>query len=62
MSEEALKAARDGLHVRVPASLADAAALRAEVRAADAALGAWLRSVGAGRAARADLRDEAAAR
>lgn len=62
MSEEALKAARDGLHVRVPASRADAEALRAEVRAADAALGAWLRSVGAGRAARADLRDEGAAR
>jgi len=62
MSEEALKTAWDGLHVRVPSSRADAETLRAEVRAADAALGALLRSVGTGRATRADPRDEGAAR
>lgn len=42
MSDE-LRAAQQRLQARVPVSIEDAAALRAEVRAADAALGAWLR-------------------
>lgn len=44
MSNDALTAALGGLRVRVPESAADADALRAEVRAADAALGEWLRT------------------
>ncbi|UJP09168.1 hypothetical protein L2X99_12015 [Microbacterium sp. KUDC0406] len=43
MPDRRLRAALDGLRVRVPASPEDAAALRAEVRAADAALGELLR-------------------
>lgn len=58
MSEETLRAAMRSLRVRVPASAADAAELRAEVRAADAALGAWLRETTAGRLARHDQSDD----
>lgn len=50
MSEDdALRIARDALRPRLPETAEDADALRAEVRAADAALGALLRQ----RAARA---------
>ena len=44
MSDETLAAALKTLHMRVPESPEDVAALRAEVRAADAALGAALRT------------------
>lgn len=53
MDIEVLKAARDRLRVRVPASADDAAELRAEVRAADAAIGDILRAAAASRHARA---------
>ena len=49
MDDEVLRAAMDGLRARVPASPADAAALRAEVRAADAALRNLLRQAAARR-------------
>jgi hypothetical protein len=58
MSEETLRAAMQSLRVRVPTSAADAAELRAEVRAADAALGAWLRETTADRLARHDQSDD----
>ena len=44
MSDETLSAALKNVLVRVPESLEDLAELRAEVRAADAALGAALRT------------------
>ncbi|MBY6060041.1 hypothetical protein [Microbacterium esteraromaticum] len=50
IDDDALQRALTGLHVRVPRSEADAAQLRAEVRAADAALGAALRAAGRRRA------------
>lgn len=43
-SDDALRAALDGLRVRVPASEADLEALRAEIRQADAAAGSLLRA------------------
>lgn len=49
MDDEVLRAAMDRLHARVPASATDAAALRAEVRAADVALGNVLREAAARR-------------
>ena len=54
MPDESLTAALQGVRVRVPASAADAADLRAEVIAADAALGAWLRTAAAERRAQRD--------
>ncbi|WP_193597770.1 hypothetical protein [Microbacterium sp. YJN-G] len=39
VSEEGLRAALDALHVRIPQSMADAAALRAEVQAVDREVG-----------------------
>ncbi|MFC4140616.1 MULTISPECIES: hypothetical protein [unclassified Microbacterium] len=53
MTDDRLKEALDGLRVRVPTTPEDVAALRAEVQAADAALGELLR--------RAATRDGAAA-
>lgn len=44
MSDDDLRAALSGLRVRIPQSAQDADALRAEVRAADAALGRHLRA------------------
>ncbi|MEV4777080.1 hypothetical protein LTA6_000684 [Microbacterium sp. LTA6] len=58
MSDESLAAALQGLRVRVPVSAADAADLRAEVRAADAALGAWLRTATTERLAQRDRHDD----
>ena len=58
MSDESLAAALQGLRVRVPVSAADAADLRAEVRAADAALGAWLRTATTERLAQRDWHDD----
>lgn len=58
MSDESLAAALQGLRVRVPVSAADAADLRAEVRAADAALGAWLRTAMTERLAQRDRHDD----
>lgn len=49
MDDEVLRAAMDRLRVRVPASVADAAALRREVREADAAIGNALREAAARR-------------
>lgn len=49
MSDEDLRAALAGLRVRIPESVQDADALRAEVRAADAALGERLRAAAARR-------------
>ncbi|MFE7019815.1 hypothetical protein, partial [Microbacterium sp. NPDC057650] len=43
MSDDRVREALDGLRVRVPETAEDAAALRAEVQAADAALGELLR-------------------
>lgn len=54
MSDDLLKTALAGLRVRVPASAADTAALREEVRAADAALGTALRAAAAQRGAAAN--------
>ncbi|UNK70411.1 hypothetical protein [Microbacterium sp. H1-D42] len=51
MSDEVLRTALAGLTVRIPTSAADAAALREEVRAADAALGTALRAAAAQRSA-----------
>ncbi|MFP1601167.1 hypothetical protein ACLD0U_00585 [Microbacterium sp. 2216-1] len=44
IDDDALQRALAGLYVRIPRSDEDAAQLRAEVRAADAALGAALRA------------------
>ena len=52
MPDETLTAALKTLRLRVPESLADAADLRAEVRAADVALGAALRRTTSERLAR----------
>ena len=54
MPDETLTAALKALRVRVPQSLAEAAELRAEVRAADAALGVAMRAATAERTARRD--------
>ncbi|WP_313355073.1 hypothetical protein [Microbacterium sp.] len=56
MSDDDLRAALAGLRVRVPHSAQDAVALRAEVRAADAALGRHLRVGAAQRQAGRDER------
>lgn len=47
MSEDDLRTALAGLRVRIPQTAQDALALRAEVRAADAALGRHLRAAAA---------------
>lgn len=47
MSEDDLRTALAGLRVRIPRTAQDAVALRAEVRAADAALGRHLRAAAA---------------
>ncbi|WP_217181718.1 hypothetical protein [Streptomyces sp. AC495_CC817] len=44
MSDESMRTALRGLRVRIPESADDAARLRAEVQAADAAVGEWLRA------------------
>lgn len=62
MSDEELRAALAGLRVRIPESAEDADALRAEVRAADAALGVRLRAAANERRAAADRREERRAR
>lgn len=51
MSDDDLRPALAGLRVRIPQSAQDAVALRAEVRAADAALGRHLRAAAAQRQA-----------
>ncbi len=58
MSDASLTAALQGLRVRVPTSAADAADLRAEVIAADAALGAWLRTAATAGLAQRDRHDD----
>jgi hypothetical protein len=54
MPDETLTAALHAVRVRVPDSLEDAARLRAEIRSADAALGAALRAATSERLARLD--------
>ena len=54
MSDETLAASLQAVRVRVPESLADAAELRAKVRAADAALGAAMRKTTSDRTAQHD--------
>ena len=54
MSDETLSAALKNVRVRVPESLEDLAELRAEVRAADAALGDALRRAALERQAPSD--------
>lgn len=61
MSDETLTAALAGLRLRVPVDAADAADLRAEVRAADAALGTWLRTAQAQRVAQYDRHNDGGA-
>lgn len=56
MSGDELRAALADLHLRVPQSVQEAEALRAEVRAADAALGRRLKEATARRHAAADVR------
>lgn len=62
MSDEMLSAALKTVRVRVPESLADLADLRAEVRAADAALGTSLRTVALERTGQHDRRAGGGAR
>ena len=57
MSDETLAAALKSVRVRVPESIEDMAALRAEVRAADAAFGAALRTATSKRLAPHDQHD-----
>ena len=54
MPDETLTATLKALRLRVPESLEDAASLRAEVRAADIALGAVIRTATSERRARHD--------
>lgn len=60
MNDQRLADARDGLRARMPASVADAAVLRAEVRAADAAVGELLKAAAARRDAHPGIDREGA--